>query len=208
MRVILGSKSAARLSILRSNGFDVISIPPKGVSEKPIKEDEAAFATMTLAQQVEYIARLKTDAVLAHLSNSPPSSDEKADFLICGDILVQDAAGNALGKPHSSEQAEEWLDRYSRDKQLATVQALDVVNLTNGKRVSGSDVVNIYLASELPSGPDRTRYLKEAMGAAGALIVEDEYVADRLDRLEGDQDSVMGLSMRLLRDLLNQLTKN
>jgi septum formation protein len=108
-----------------------------------------------------------------------------------------------LEKPRTKEEARERIVGYGKAP-CRTVGSIVLTDTISGRRVSGVDTAVIHFS---PIPDDIIQELLdegEVMHCAGGLMVEHPLVLP-YRRLEGAEDSVMGLSLSLLDSLLEKL---
>lgn len=193
-RIVLGSKSTSRQTILRELGlpFDCL---PADIDEKAIRHSDPA-------ELVTAIADAKADALKARLKATPgllPPSDKTALLVTSDQVVVH--KNIILEKPESAQQAASFIRGYS-NSQASTVGALIVTNLASGKVCRGLDLATIFF-SAIPEDTVAA-LVKEGgcMHAAGGLIVEHPLVTPCVERIEGTIDSVQGMGKMLILRLL------
>lgn len=189
LKLILGSSSASRKLVLEKAGFD-FEIMTADIDEKAIRHDD--YSVLPLL-----IANAKADALL-------PRITESALLVTADQIVVFD--GELREKPVSKDEARRYLKSYTSDKSAETISAVVVVNTQNGKRCDGVDIAKTYF-KEMPDDViDRLIEDGKVMNASGAFITEDPVIDRFVDRMEGEPDSVMGLPMKLLLDLIDKVS--
>ena len=192
MRFILASQSPARLAVLRAAGLAPEQIV-SGVDEDTFRADSPAELALQLA-----IAKAQT--VAAHVG---------AGAVVVGCDSVLDFDGEALGKPADRDDARErWRRMRGKDGVLVTGHCVvdtragadpDVwrvaidVNPTMVRFVDISDEeLEAYLASDEP------------LHVAGAFTL-DGLGGWFVESIVGDPSNVVGISLPLLRRLLNEV---
>ena len=184
--LVLASASPARLGLLRAAGLD----PRVVVSGF----DEDAVDLTDPVALVEALAVGKARAVARQV-------DDGALVVGCDSLLVLD--GQALGKPHTAEEAtRRWRQLRGRTGVLATGHC--VVDTHAVRRVSGVATTQVRFGT--PSDAEVAAYVAtgEPLAVAGAFTL-DGYCAPFVDGIDGDHGTVVGLSMPLLRRLLADL---
>ena len=188
MKLILASKSPRRREILGAMGytFDIL------VSEC----DESYDESISPREGVELLARRKGEAValaygLLHDGNT---------VILSSDTLV-DLDGKALGKPESAQEATDMLRALSG-------QVHDVhtgVCVRRGDRVVSGVASNAVYFREL-SEKEIADYVAsgEPMDKAGAYGIQGA-AGKFVSHIEGDFDTVVGLSSALVRELMTRL---
>jgi septum formation protein len=183
-RFVLASSSPARLATLRAAGVEpevvVSGVPEDDVTGRPV--DVAA----TLAQR-------KALAVAGGLD----------DALVLGCDSVLDLDGEALGKPADSADAiDRWRRMRGRSGVLHTGHFLvDTTSHTQTGAVASTVVHFAALRDDEIAAYVGTG---EPLAVAGAFTI-DGLGGPFVERIEGDPHNVVGLSLPLLRHLLDEL---
>jgi nucleoside triphosphate pyrophosphatase len=193
-RLVLGSASAGRLSVLRAAGVDPL------VTVSDVDED-AIIARMSgdpAAEVVAALAAAKAARVVELLDE-----DVRADCVVVGCDSMLEIDGVLAGKPGSVQAARRrWQASAGRTGMLHTGHS--VLRLLDGAVVgeanrTGSTAVHFGT----PSQDDLDAYLAggEPLYVAGGFTI-DGWGGWFIDRIEGDPSNVIGLSLPLLRKLL------
>jgi septum formation protein len=195
-RVVLGSASSGRLRVLRQAGVDPLVIV-SGVDEDAVI---AGLAGASPDEVVRALARAKADGVAALLD-----PDVAADCVVigCDSMLLLD--GQLCGKPGTPERARsQWQSMAGRSGELLTGHS--VLRLLNGAisaRAHETASTTVYFGSPQPR--DLSAYIAdgEPLGVAGGFTL-DGLGGWFVDRIEGDPSNVIGLSLPLIRRLLQR----
>jgi len=201
-RIILGSSSSSRRAIMdglaSAFGF-AYEVRTADIDEKAIRH--AAPEELVLA-----LGGAKADAILAKLAaEAPPAPGGGGGgdgyLLTCDQVVVHE--GRILEKPEGEEEARRFITGYARAP-AATVGSVVVTRLATGARRAALDLATIHMAPLPAADIDALIAEGEVLWCAGGLMVEHPLVAPRVTRIEGAQDSVMGLSAYLVVRLLLQ----
>lgn len=192
VRLILASQSPARLATLQRAGIEP-EVIVSGVDESV----PAPVAPVDLAQ---HLARRKVTAVA---DRTPIEADDEV-LIGCDSVLEVD--GQAHGKPADADEAvRRWLTLSGRSAILHSGH--HVIRRTEDGLIRevgrpGSTVVHF---AEL-SAAEIEAYVAtgEPLHVAGAFTI-DGYGGPFISRIEGDHHNVLGLSLPLLRILLDEL---
>ena len=138
-----------------------------------------------------------------------PSENNKDDewLVLTGDQVVT-CNGSILEKPESIDEAKDFVSRY-RESPPATVGSCVITHLPSGIQVSGVDTATIHFRSTVPTDLI-DNLLKEdqpVLSCAGGLMIEHPLVKEHVERIDGTEDSVMGLSKDLVLQLLEELAE-
>ena len=186
-RLVLGSASPARLSLLRQAGL----APEVVVSDL----DESTVRAPRVAEQVALLAAAKAAEV----------AKRETDALVIGADSLLEFAGKPLGKPADAAEARErWRRMSGRSGILHTGQAL--FDVQDGAVVSRDIAVAstvVYFASPTPQELEAYVATGEPLAVAGAFTL-DGLGAPFVRRVEGDPAAVVGLSLTVLRTQLGK----
>ena len=192
MKIVLASKSGVRKEILRKNKIDC-DVEPSNVDEDEVKisminED----ATPTLISK--NLAELKANKV----------SIKNPDKIVLGADSVIDLEGELISKPKSRKEAFEILKKLNGKKH----QLISSVCISK----NGSMIWNYTDASSLTMKElnleEIKSYLKkvdnEKLFAYGVYQIE-EGGKDLFVKIEGDEDTIMGLPVKKIKEYLNNI---
>lgn len=206
--LLLGSASKQRQEILRRlvGSSHKIIVCPVDVDET-VYDDE-----VDNEKCVKQIAALKSDACIKALSAEMRQRIQSASeaLLLCGDQLLAGKEGSRLGKPENKEMGRSMMKTFNGpdDKFLLirSIQAMELTNLKSMHRIVGTDTVYIHLKEPLPTGEDFDEYFEktDCRWAAGCVLLENDFIAKRVDRLVGEEESVLGLSPSLFNKLYDE----
>lgn len=183
--IVLASASSTRLALLRSAGLD-----PKVIVSGV---DEDAISAPTPAQLALRLAEEKARTVAAELSEGV--------VIGCDSILELD--GRPYGKPGTAEVAlERWRLMRGRTGRLVTGHSL--IDAATGREVSRAETTVVRFAQ--PSDGELDAYIAtgEPLGLAGGFSL-DGHGGWFVEGIEGDYGNVLGISLPLVRTLLDEL---
>jgi nucleoside triphosphate pyrophosphatase len=197
-RLVLGSASPGRLTVLRQAGIDPLVVV-SGVDEDAVIA--ASGPNTSPGDVVRMLAQAKADQVATSLDDAVA-----ADCVVigCDSMLYLD--GRMVGKPASADAARrQWESMGGRSGELYTGHCL--LRLLDGNashRVSESSTTTVHFAK--PTTADLDAYI----GSGEPLAVAGGFTLDGLggwfvDRIEGDPSNVIGLSLPLTRSLLQRV---
>jgi septum formation protein len=193
-RLVLASSSPARLALLRSAGIEPEIVLPE--TDEPALAAQAKLENPNLSAQelVGLLAKAKAESVLHDLSTQ--------GALILGGDSALEFQGEILGKPHEPEVAlERWAKLSGNVGVLHSGHYLidnrEPANPIGAQMVSSTKV----FFSEL-SDQEIADYVAtgEPLKVAGAFTI-DGLGGAFIDRIEGDSHTVVGLSLKVLREL-------
>ncbi|MFX4272409.1 Maf family protein [Propionibacteriaceae bacterium Y1685] len=190
-RLILASASPARFATLRAAGLDP-EVIVSGVDEDGITADSPAALATTLAE-------LKGTAVAA----STPRQATVELILGCDSVL--DIDGVAYGKPGDPDTAiERWQLMRGRSGVLHTGHHL-ILRTAEGEQ-SRTACASTTVGFADPTDAEIAAYVRtgEPLVVAGAFTL-DGMGAAFVERIDGDPHNVVGVSVPLLRTMINSL---
>ncbi|WP_333618982.1 Maf family protein [Dietzia sp.] len=208
---VLASASPSRLQILRSGGVEPI-VRPSGVDEDEIVS--RLPADMANTDVVKELARAKARFVAEGWAEeiARESGAERMYVLGCDSMLL---VGNELeGKPHTKERAwERWQALRGETAHLVTGHALAEIAIDTpghgartgvGRVVTESSVTAVHFGT--PADADLRAYIdtEEPLECAGAFTLE-ALGGWFIDGIEGDPSGVIGLSLPLMRHMLERV---
>ena len=193
-RLVLASSSPARLALLRSAGIEPEIVLPE--TDEPALAAQAKLENPNLSAQelVGLLAKAKAESVLHDLSTQ--------GALILGGDSALEFQGEILGKPHEPEVAlERWAKLSGNVGVLHSGHYLidnrDPANPVGAQMVSSTKVFFSKLSSQEIADYVATG---EPLKVAGAFTI-DGLGGAFIDRIEGDSHTVVGLSLKVLREL-------
>ncbi len=184
-QLVLASASPARLRLLQGAGLDPVVVV-SGVDE----------STMTAGDPrtlVQFLAEAKAAAVAATVG----------DALVLGCDSLLELDGAALGKPPSADDAvARWQRMRGRSGILLTGHCL--IDTASGARTSETAATTVHFGR--PSDDEITAYVAtgEPLHVAGAFTL-DGRSGPFIDGIDGDPGNVLGVSLPILRILLDRL---
>jgi len=193
-RLVLASSSPARLALLRSAGIEPEIVLPN--TDEPALAAKARTENPNLSAQelVGLLAKAKAESVLHEQST-------KGALILGGDSALE-FQGEILGKPHEPEVAiERWAKLSGNFGVLHSGHYLidnrEPANPVGAQMVSSTKVFfsklsNNEIADYVATG--------EPLKVAGAFTI-DGIGGAFIDRIEGDSPTVVGLSLKVLREL-------
>jgi septum formation protein len=200
LRLVLASQSPARLNLLRSAGFAPEAIV-SGV-------DEDAFEAGSPVELAMVLARAKARTVAKQVG---PGA------LVIGCDSVLDLDGRALGKPADAEDAvRRWKEMRGREGILVTGHCLiDTRESGDGPSEQGEEgpgwleltqpaATLVRFAEVTDAEIDAYVATGEPLHVAGAFTL-DGIGGSFVESIAGDPSNVIGLSLPLLRRLLDEV---
>ena len=192
MKIILASKSRVRKKILENHRINC-SVVPANIDEDQVKESMISEkATPELVSK--NLAELKANKI----------SSKKPDELVLGADSVIDLEGKLISKPKTREEAVEILKKLNGKKH----QLISSVCISK----NGSMIWNHTDASTLTMKKLNLDEIKSYLGkikdevlyAYGVYQIEADG-RSLFSKIEGDEDTIMGLPVKQIKEYLNQL---
>ena len=187
-RLVLASASPARRALLKAAGIDA-DVLVSGVDESIVEAEDAY--TLSLA-----LARMKARTVAARMQADP-------GVLVLGCDSVLAFEGEILGKPADAEEAvKRWQSMRGRSGVLHTGHHL--TDLVSGRQAEDVGTTVVHFADVTDDEIDAYVATEEPLNVAGSFTI-DGLGGAFVERIEGDPGNVVGLSLPLLRRLLQEL---
>ncbi|XP_033129194.1 7-methyl-GTP pyrophosphatase isoform X4 [Brassica rapa] len=185
-KVILGSSSIARRSILTDMGYQ-FTLMSADIDEKSIRKEKPEELVLALAEAEAIVQRIPDDV-----------EDKPTLLVTCDQVVVYEDA--VREKPSSVVEAREYIRRHT-----ATVSSVVVTNLNTGFRKGGVDRVEIYFNEISEEIIDKLIEEGMVLRVAGALLIEHPLILPCIKQVVGTTDSVMGLPKELTEKLLKEV---
>ena len=192
MRIVLASKSGVRKEILKKNKIDC-DVEPSNVDEDEVKIAMLnENATPTLISK--NLAELKANKV----------SNKNPDRIVLGADSVIDFEGELISKPKSRQEALEILMRLNGKKhQLISSVCISkngamIWNYTDTSSLTMKELNLDQIRSYLKKVDDKKLY------AYGVYQIESGG-KDLFLKIDGEEDSIMGLPIKKIKEYLNNL---
>jgi septum formation protein len=193
-RLVLASSSPARLALLRSAGIEPEIVLPD--ADEPALAAKAKLENPNLGagDLVGLLARAKAESVIHDLSTQ--------GALILGGDSALEFQGEILGKPHEPGVAIQRWNKLSGESGVLhsghyLIDNRDPANPKGSLAVSSTKVFFSKLSEQ-----EILDYVAtgEPLKVAGAFTI-DGLGGAFIDRIEGDSHTVVGLSLKVLREL-------
>jgi septum formation protein len=191
MKLVLGSSSIFRQSILKNHGF-VFDTASPDIDEKNLglvhrRNNDAEKLTLELAHK-------KADELQEKVGEA---------FLVCSDqVIVHE--GKIREKPETEEQCREYLRSYANSPGIS-VTAVVVVNTKTKQRVGAVDVAKQYFETIPEHIIESAIKEGKVMKSAGGFMIENPLFQPYLRERIGDATSIMGLPVQLMKELIKQV---
>ena len=192
MKIVLASKSGVRKEILRKNKIDC-DVEPSNVDEDEVKISMInENATPTLISK--NLAELKANKV----------SNKNPDKIVLGADSVIDLEGELISKPKSRQEAFEVLKKLNGKRhQLISSVCISkngsmIWNYTDASSLTMKELNLDEIKSYLKKVDDKKLY------AYGVYQIE-EGGRGLFSKIEGDEDTIMGLPVKKIKEYLNNI---
>lgn len=193
---ILASASPARKRLLETVGIQPI-ISPSDFDESQIQDSNPV-------QLVQKLAQAKAEVVTQALINSPKLQGEIILVLGCDSVLAVE--GEIYGKPANIEEAiARWQTMRGQVGQLYTGHAL--INLSTHQTLVYCQTTNVYFSNISDSEIKAYIATGEPLNCAGCFAIEGKGGLF-VEKLEGCHTNVIGLSLPLLRRMIQEFGYN
>jgi septum formation protein len=185
MKIILGSGSKFRKKILERAGyFFEVRLPH--VNERLIRTEDPYQLPLRLAE--------------AKAKNLLTKIFEPALLITCDTVVLSD--GIVYEKPESDADVRVFLQDFSRVGYAEILTSIVVTNTKTHKHVSGTDICTVEFDPIPESVVKEFLATGDPYSRAGGFSVEDETLAPYIRVTSGTPDSIMGLPLGLLAELL------
>ena len=190
--IILASKSVVRKKILEENGIKCI-VEPSNIDENLIKES-LLKENVTSELISKNLAELKANKI----------SEKKSEKLVLGADSIIDLEGEIISKPLNRNDAFNILKKLNGKKhQLISSVCISkngsmIWNYTDAANLTMKNMTNEELKSYLIKIKDKELY------AYNVYQIEGEGRSLFL-KIEGDEDTIMGLPVKQIKAYLNTL---
>jgi septum formation protein len=198
IRLVLASSSPARLALLEASGIDPEVVVPtidESALTNQIKKDNPELSIQLL---VGSLAKAKAESVL--------EDKETHGALVLGGDSALLFQGEILGKPHEPAVAlERWSKLRGNSGELFSGHYLvDNRDPRNPRGLLGVSSTRVFF-SQLGDQEIADYVLTgEPLKVAGAFTI-DGIGGAFIDKIEGDAHTVVGLSLKVLRQLCGEL---
>jgi len=188
-KIVLASKSKVRKNILEKNGFKC-DVKPANIDEETVKESLIKEGATPLLIS-KNLAELKANKISKGLNGE----------VVIGADSVIDLGGNIISKPSNREEAMQILKKLNgRIHYLIS----SVCVSKNGQMIwNYSDKASLTMRNM--SDEDLERYLSkitdETLYAYNVYQIEGEG-KDLFSKIEGDEDTIMGLPIKKIKEFL------
>ncbi|KAI0558626.1 Maf-like protein [Gracilaria domingensis] len=190
-RLILGSKSWSRRTVLQEMGLPKFDVEIPNIDERSIRHEDPR-------ELVKRIALAKARALLPRISQTSPGKT----ILITGDSVVTHK-GRILEKPAHSKEAREFLESYATGP-ATTVASIAIIDVAKKHVWIGVDEAEVYFQRMPDDVINELVTTGGALESAGGLRIEHPAVQKYVDYIIGHKTAVMGFSKPLAERLLSE----
>jgi len=215
--VLLGSASFTRKLILKEMGIPY-HIIVRSIDEQTVGDRNTDLPTDLVAA----LGKAKADYLVQEIragrcdDELPPQEgtlsikgEGGAGIIVLTGDQVVTCAGKILEKPESIEEAKAFVSQYPPHPP-STVGSCVLTHVPSGIQVSGVDTATVHFRSNF-SGADLVDELlaedQPILSCAGGLMVEHPKTKANIERIDGTEASVMGLSKELVLRLLEEMAQ-
>jgi septum formation protein len=202
LSLLLASRSPARLATLRAAGVSPL-VRVSDVDEDAVLRDaRERYGALEPVDAVLVLARAKAEEVARAVD------DDEVDLLVgCDSMLELD--GDVLGKPADADEARaRWHAMRGRAGVLHTghwlVDLRDPADGGTGATLGATASTTVHFADLSDAEIDAYVATGEPLHVAGAFTV-DGLGGPYVERIEGDHHNVVGISLPLVRGLLDEV---
>ena len=207
--LLLGSASFTRKLILSEMNIPyhklVRPIDEKSLGDRKNDKPHDLVLALALAKMNHLVGEIQSGNCVDDMPNNNCGASDGEWIVLTGDQVVTHD-GNVLEKPESIEEAKRFVKGYGKSP-CSTVGSCVLHHLPSNIQVSGVDTATIHFKPSI-NGELVDRMLEEdapILSCAGGLMIEHPLVREHVDRIDGTEDSVMGLSKELVARLLDEL---
>lgn len=190
-RLVLGSKSWSRRTLLQQLCVPEFEIQVPSIDERAIRHRDPRIMVLNIA-----IAKARHLIPLIH------PADSGKTILITGDSVVTHKH-HVLGKPADVAEAHALLTSYSTAPST-TIASIAVVDVAKRLVWSGVDEAEVYFHSMPPNVVHNLANEAGALESAGALRIEHPDVQPYIECVIGHKSALMGFSLPLAERLLSK----
>eukprot|EP00158_Paraphelidium_tribonemae_P001344 Partr_v1_DN24280_c0_g1_i1_m36988 putative MAF-like protein len=191
--LILGSSSKFRQRVLKEHGFHFTTANPD-IDEKAVLA-KGSIGPRELSKPEELVMAIceaKAAALLTKIK-------EPSLLVTCDQVIHYH--GQIREKPTSEQECRQYLKSYETSPAV-TVSGVMITSTQTGKSVKGVDVAKQYFKAIPDEVVDQLLKQGDIMYCAGGFMIDHPLIHPYLLKREGDEDSIIGMPMRLLKDLL------
>ena len=190
LNIILASKSKVRKEILKKNCIEC-KVEPSNVDEEPVKD-----SLLNEGATPEIISKN-----LAELKANKVSSLRNGVFVLGADSII-DLNGEIISKPLSRNEAFEILKKLNGKKHYLISSVCISKNGSMIWNYTDKAALTMKVFSEQELKNYLSKISDEAIFAYNVYQIEGEG-RELFSKIEGDEDTIMGLPIKRLKEFLN-----
>jgi len=187
-KIILGSSSIWRKKVLTSLGYEFTTMSPD-IDEKAIRHEDPRLLTLQ-------IARAKSEAL-------KPNVTEDTILITSDQVIV--CNGEIREKPKNKEECRTFLRSYN-SYPAECYSAVVVYNTKTKTQVEGVGIAVQYFKYITEELIESLIVQGDALNCAGGFVRE--LMTEFLDKLEGEEETVLGLPKTLTKTLITTVITN
>lgn len=213
VHVVLASQSPARLSTLRAAGVTPTVVVSEVDEDAVLAAARDRFGDLEPADAVLVLAQAKAEEVARRVEDDETTADmlgaRLSDAVVVGCDSMLELDGEILGKPLDADDAvARWQAMRGRAGTLHTghwvVDLRDAADGGTGATLGATSSTVCHFA-DIDDDEIRAYVATgEPLRVAGAYTI-DGLGGPYVDRVEGDHHGVVGISLPLLRELLDEI---
>ncbi|KAJ1605825.1 Maf protein like [Cryptosporidium canis] len=192
-RLVFGSTSQSRREVFSKAKIRVSDFISADIDERSIADEDPT-------RLVVKISEAKMDGVLGKL---PYKRGEDKVIVICADtVALKD--GEVRNKPRDEEEKLRFLRSYSASH-VDCITGVTVYNYFTGRKLSGVTISRVHYKfmpeeaiQEILKGSEIIQY------SCGGFAIDCPLMGKYVDRIEGDSDNIMGISVLQTVDLIEK----
>jgi septum formation protein len=185
-RIILASASPRRKELLKQLIGDNFEVSISSYDETPLSHMEPE------------------ELIIHHCVQKARDVAENFDS---GIIISADTAvvftGEVMGKPHTSENAKEMLEKIS-DQKIQVITGITVIDIDGDQEITESEITNLKMKDLTQKEIESYVSTGEPLDKAGAFAIQGKGAAI-VEKIEGDYFNVVGLPLFRLGRILEKM---
>ncbi len=187
MKIILGSQSPGRKKILQSLGYN-FRVMHANFDEKSIrlKNPKKLVKILAQAKATKLLTRIKQEAILI-------TADQ---VVLCHSKILE--------KPKNQNEIKKFLKLYSKFP-ATTVTAIAVTNTATNKQKIDVNLATIWFKPMEEKTMEKIANRRSNLHYAGGFTIDDPMYRKYIKKINGDEDSIIGLPSRLLLKMLPEI---
>ena len=208
--LLLGSASFTRKLILSEMNIPfhkvVRPIDEKSLGDRSKDAPRDLVLTLARAKMDHLVQEIRSGNCAEDMPTNAATDGASEEWIVLTGDQVVTHNDNILEKPESIEEAKQFVEGYATSPR-STVGSCVLTHLPSLIQVSGVDTATIHFRPSL-TGELVDRLLEEeapVLSCAGGLMIEHPLVREHVERIDGTEDSVMGLSKELVGRLLDEM---